>query len=145
MLAHGLSFVSYGLFDMPNRFTSFVRERLKMPVITWTVRDQPAVDADLALCRPDDLRRIRADAADNCVRVELRTGAWLASAARARYLDEHDGPRREGGADPADGAYAIRIAASIGAFTRERMGQLSPEPRAAMTGPATIRSCPTIF
>ncbi len=38
MLAHGLSFVSYGLFDMPNGFTSFVRERLKMPVISWTIR-----------------------------------------------------------------------------------------------------------
>ena len=25
-------------------FVSFVREKLKMPVITWTIRDKPAVD-----------------------------------------------------------------------------------------------------
>lgn len=44
MLAHDIAFVSYCLADLPNRFISFVRERLAMPVITWTVRDQPAVD-----------------------------------------------------------------------------------------------------
>ena len=27
-----------------NPFVSFVRDRLKMPVITWTIRDKPAVD-----------------------------------------------------------------------------------------------------
>ncbi len=42
MLAHGIDFVSFGVFDLPNPFVTFVRERLSMPVITWTVRD----DAD---------------------------------------------------------------------------------------------------
>ncbi len=31
---------------MPNPFISYVRERLKMPVITWTVRDEAAVQAN---------------------------------------------------------------------------------------------------
>ncbi|MEW9808413.1 glycerophosphodiester phosphodiesterase [Mesorhizobium sp. ZMM04-5] len=44
MLAHGLDFTSYAAGDLPNPFVGFVRERLKMPVITWTVRDRPAVD-----------------------------------------------------------------------------------------------------
>lgn len=39
MLAHPIAFVSFGVMDLPNRFVSFVRERLAMPVITWTVRD----------------------------------------------------------------------------------------------------------
>ncbi|TIN17660.1 MAG: glycerophosphodiester phosphodiesterase, partial [Mesorhizobium sp.] len=44
MLAHNLAFTSYAAGDLPNPFVSFVREKLKMPVITWTVHDQPAVD-----------------------------------------------------------------------------------------------------
>ncbi len=48
MLAHGIDFVSYGVAHLPNRFIRFVRERLNMPVITWTVRDEPAVQATLA-------------------------------------------------------------------------------------------------
>lgn len=44
MLAHGLDFTSYAAGDLPNPFVSFARDRLKMPVITWTVRDRPAVD-----------------------------------------------------------------------------------------------------
>ena len=44
MLAHGLDFTSYAAGDLPNPFVSFVREKLKMPVITWTIRDRPAVD-----------------------------------------------------------------------------------------------------
>ncbi|MER9253600.1 glycerophosphodiester phosphodiesterase [Mesorhizobium sp. M0598] len=44
MLAHDIAFTSYAAGDLPNRFVSFVRERLGMPVITWTVHDQPAVD-----------------------------------------------------------------------------------------------------
>jgi glycerophosphoryl diester phosphodiesterase len=48
MLAHGISFVSYAAGDLPNRFIGFVREKLAMPVITWTVRDQPAVDLTFA-------------------------------------------------------------------------------------------------
>jgi glycerophosphoryl diester phosphodiesterase len=44
MLAHDLAFTSYAAGDLPNPFVSFVREKLKMPVITWTIRDQPAID-----------------------------------------------------------------------------------------------------
>jgi len=44
MLAHDIAFTSYAAGDLPNPFVSFVREKLKMPVITWTVHDQPAVD-----------------------------------------------------------------------------------------------------
>lgn len=44
MLAHDIAFTSYAAGDLPNPFVSFVRETLKMPVITWTVLDQPAVD-----------------------------------------------------------------------------------------------------
>ena len=39
MLAHGISFVSYSVHHLPNRFISLVRHKLQMPVITWTVRD----------------------------------------------------------------------------------------------------------
>ncbi|WP_048646278.1 glycerophosphodiester phosphodiesterase [Nitratireductor soli] len=45
MLAHDLSFVSYSVLQLPNAFVSFVRDRLSMPVITWTVRDVATVDA----------------------------------------------------------------------------------------------------
>lgn len=38
MIGNGISFVSYGVFDLPNPFIRFVRERLSLPVITWTVR-----------------------------------------------------------------------------------------------------------
>ena len=38
MLAHRISFVSYNVHHLPNRFISMVRGKLKMPVITWTVR-----------------------------------------------------------------------------------------------------------
>ena len=44
MLAHDLDFTSYAAGDLPNPFVSFVRDKLKMPVITWTIRDRPAVD-----------------------------------------------------------------------------------------------------
>jgi glycerophosphoryl diester phosphodiesterase len=40
MLAHELAFVSYNVHHLPNPFVSFVRERLKLPVITWTVRNR---------------------------------------------------------------------------------------------------------
>lgn len=40
MLAHPISFVSFGVMDLPNPFVSFVREKLAMPVITWTVSNQ---------------------------------------------------------------------------------------------------------
>lgn len=45
MLAYGLSFVSYAVHDLPNPFVGFARERLGMPVITWTVRDREGVAA----------------------------------------------------------------------------------------------------
>ncbi|WP_028034988.1 glycerophosphodiester phosphodiesterase [Chelativorans sp. J32] len=40
MLGHRISFVSYAVAHLPNPFISFVRQRLAMPVITWTVRNQ---------------------------------------------------------------------------------------------------------
>lgn len=43
MLATGISFVSYHVMELPNPFVTFVRERLSMPVITWTVRTPEAV------------------------------------------------------------------------------------------------------
>lgn len=42
MLAHPISFVSFGVHDLPNPFVAFVREKLAMPVITWTVRNDEA-------------------------------------------------------------------------------------------------------
>jgi glycerophosphoryl diester phosphodiesterase len=44
MLAHGIDFASFQVADLPNRFVELVRGKLSMPVITWTVRDQWAVD-----------------------------------------------------------------------------------------------------
>ncbi|WP_309086272.1 glycerophosphodiester phosphodiesterase [Chelativorans sp.] len=40
MLGHRISFVSYAVAHLPNPFVSFLRERLAMPIITWTVRNQ---------------------------------------------------------------------------------------------------------
>jgi len=40
MLAHGISFVSYNVHHLPNPFVNFVRDKLQMPVISWTVRDR---------------------------------------------------------------------------------------------------------
>ena len=39
MLSANLSFVSYNVHHLPNKFVSFCREKLEMPVITWTVRN----------------------------------------------------------------------------------------------------------
>ncbi len=44
MLAHPISFVSFSVRDIQNRFVETVRTRLAMPVITWTVRDQSGVE-----------------------------------------------------------------------------------------------------
>jgi glycerophosphoryl diester phosphodiesterase len=43
MLSANLSFVSYNVHHLPNKFISFCREKLAMPVITWTVRDPETV------------------------------------------------------------------------------------------------------
>lgn len=48
MLGHGISFVSYGVAHLPNPFITFVRSRLGMPVITWTVRDPASVERTFA-------------------------------------------------------------------------------------------------
>ncbi len=38
MLAHGIDFVSYNVHHLENRFIEFVRGKLGLPVISWTVR-----------------------------------------------------------------------------------------------------------
>jgi glycerophosphoryl diester phosphodiesterase len=48
MLAHDIHFVSYNVGELPNRFVSFVRDRLALPVITWTVRDLAAAKRTFA-------------------------------------------------------------------------------------------------
>lgn len=48
MLAYGISFTSYSVTELSNRFVTFVRDRLGMPVITWTVRDRKAVETTFA-------------------------------------------------------------------------------------------------
>lgn len=40
MLGHDLAFISYNVHHLPNPFINFVRNRLHMPVISWTVRDE---------------------------------------------------------------------------------------------------------
>jgi glycerophosphoryl diester phosphodiesterase len=44
MLAHGIDFVSFDVSALDNPFVRFVRDRLNLPVISWTVRDAAAVD-----------------------------------------------------------------------------------------------------
>ncbi len=44
MLAYPIAFTSFYVQDLPNRFVTTVRETLAMPVITWTVRDEAAVE-----------------------------------------------------------------------------------------------------
>ena len=48
MLAHPIAFVSFSVMDLPNPFVSFVRDKMAMPVITWTVRDEWARGVTLA-------------------------------------------------------------------------------------------------
>jgi glycerophosphoryl diester phosphodiesterase len=48
MLAHAISFTSFSITHLPNPFVTFLRERLGMPAISWTIRDEPAVRASLA-------------------------------------------------------------------------------------------------
>jgi glycerophosphoryl diester phosphodiesterase len=49
MLAHDIDFVSYNVHHLNNRFVSFVRQRLAMPVITWTVRNGEDLAITLAM------------------------------------------------------------------------------------------------
>jgi glycerophosphoryl diester phosphodiesterase len=44
MLAHPIDFVSFSVMEIANRFVETVRTKLSMPVITWTVRDEWAVE-----------------------------------------------------------------------------------------------------
>ena len=44
MLAHGISFASFNWSDLPNPFVTTMRDRLGLPVITWTVRDETGRD-----------------------------------------------------------------------------------------------------
>lgn len=44
-LAFGISFVSYHVAALPNRFVQHVRKDLGLPVITWTVRTPEDVEA----------------------------------------------------------------------------------------------------
>ena len=48
MLAHNIAFTSFDIAGMPNRFTAFLREKLSMPVITWTIRDEAAAAKSFA-------------------------------------------------------------------------------------------------
>jgi glycerophosphoryl diester phosphodiesterase len=43
MLGYDLSFVSYSASELPNPFSEFIRHRLGMKLITWTVREEPMV------------------------------------------------------------------------------------------------------
>jgi glycerophosphoryl diester phosphodiesterase len=43
MLSANLSFISYNVHHLPNPFISFCRQKLAMPVITWTVRNPETV------------------------------------------------------------------------------------------------------
>ena len=44
MLASNLSFVSFNVHHLPNAFVTFCREKLAMPVITWTVRTPEQIE-----------------------------------------------------------------------------------------------------
>jgi glycerophosphoryl diester phosphodiesterase len=43
MLAHDIDFISYNVHHLQNRFIAFVREKLSMPVITWTVNSKESL------------------------------------------------------------------------------------------------------
>ncbi|MBL8582718.1 MAG: glycerophosphodiester phosphodiesterase [Rhizobiaceae bacterium] len=48
MLAHGINFTSFSITHLPNPFVTFLRERLGMPAISWTIRTPDDVRASLA-------------------------------------------------------------------------------------------------
>jgi glycerophosphoryl diester phosphodiesterase len=43
MLSANISFVSFNVLELPNPFVSFCREKLAMPVVTWTVNNPETV------------------------------------------------------------------------------------------------------
>ncbi len=43
MLAHGIEFASFFVNELPNPFVRLMREELRRPVITWTVRNRKQV------------------------------------------------------------------------------------------------------
>ncbi|MBX3530994.1 MAG: glycerophosphodiester phosphodiesterase [Rhizobiaceae bacterium] len=45
MLAHGLAFTSFNWADLPNPFVTTLRDKLGLPAITWTVRDEKGREA----------------------------------------------------------------------------------------------------
>jgi glycerophosphoryl diester phosphodiesterase len=45
MLAHPIDFTSFNWADLPNPFVTMLRDRLGLPVITWTVRDAAGREA----------------------------------------------------------------------------------------------------
>lgn len=48
MLAHAPDFVSWGVADLPSPFVAFVRGRLGLPVITWTVLEAADIQRTFA-------------------------------------------------------------------------------------------------
>ncbi|QDZ02479.1 glycerophosphodiester phosphodiesterase [Nitratireductor mangrovi] len=48
MLAHSPDFVSWGVADLPSPFVAFVRGRLGLPVITWTVLEPADIQRTFA-------------------------------------------------------------------------------------------------
>ena len=91
-----------------------------MPVITWTVRDEPAVDEDLRACRPDDLRRLRSRrGADRGMSCDLARTACRAS-------DTPDGRTRRRRHERRTAANTPSASpSSIGAFTRDEWDSLA--------------------
>ena len=55
MLGYGVDFVSYYVHHLPNRFVSFMRDELKKPVITWTIRTLEELEKSDQVCRSGNL------------------------------------------------------------------------------------------
>jgi glycerophosphoryl diester phosphodiesterase len=63
MLAHDIDFVSYNVKHLDNRFVSFVRQKLSMPVITWTVRTSEDLATTMAKADQATFELMNPDAA----------------------------------------------------------------------------------
>ncbi len=63
MLAHDIDFVSYNVHHLDNRFVSFVRQKLSMPVITWTVRNSKDLATTMAMADQATFELMNPDAA----------------------------------------------------------------------------------